>query len=432
MTRRGHGDAGQVPGSTAQPHVIVVGGGVIGISAAYELARAGAVVTLLERDEVGAGASSGNAGTIAVGHPPLNRPGRIAQAIRQMTDSSSPLYVKPRVDPGLWRWLAGFARYCTDAHVQHCMAVMAPLGRHALSAFERVLQEERIECDYAPDGYLEVCSTEAGMDGVRHEAEIIEEHGYRPEVIDGDEVRRREPALGPDRIGAVHYPESATLIPSLFLDRLATAAQRRGAQIHSGMEVTSLTHVGGRVTGVRLRSGDTIEGDTVVLATGPYSRALVRPFGVRVPVQPGKGYHRDVDVGPNGAPVLRMACVLAEHAVFCTPMDTAVRFAGTMEFSGENEVMRAERLRQLTIAAREAFPEMGTARPRSEWCGLRPMSVDGLPIVGPVPGVEGLVLATGHGMLGLTLGPVTGQIVANQVLGRSDSRAEGLLPERFM
>lgn len=430
MIQRGRADTGPAPGNTAH-HVIVVGGGVIGISAAYELARAGAAVTLLERDRIGAGASSGNAGTIAVGHPPLNRPGRIAQAVRQMTDSSSPLYVKPRVDPGLWRWLMGFARYCTDDHVRHCMDVMAPLGRHALSAFDRLLQEERIECEYTPGGYLEVCSTEAGMKGVRHEAEIIEGHGYRPEVIDGDEVRRREPALGPDRIGAVHYPESATLIPSLFLDRLTTAAEQRGARIRSGTEVTGVTHGGGRVTGVTLRSGETVEGDAVVLATGPYSRTLVRPFGLRVPVQPGKGYHRDVDIGPNGAPALRIACVLAEHSVFCTPMDTAVRFAGTMEFSGENDVMRPERLGQLTRAARAAFPEMGTARPRSEWCGLRPMSVDGLPIVGPVPGIEGLVLATGHGMLGLTLGPITGEIVAKQVLDGSDPRAEGLRPERF-
>lgn len=432
MTERAQGRNGTAPSRPDQPHVIVVGGGVIGISAAYELARAGAAVTVLERDRVGAGASSGNAGTIAVGHPPLNRPGRIAQAIRQMTDSSSPLFVKPRVDPGLWRWLVGFARYCTDAHVQHCMRVMAPLGRHALSAFERLLEEERIECEYTPGGYLEVCSTEAGMEGVRHEAEIIEGHGYRPEVIDGDEVRRREPALGPDRIGAVHYPESATLIPSLFLARLTAAAERRGVRIRSGAEVAAVTHDRGRVTGVTLRSGETIGGDAVVLATGPYSRQLARPFGVRVPVQPGKGYHRDVDIGPNGAPPLRIACVLAEHSVFCTPMDSAIRFAGTMEFSGENEVMRPERLRQLTHAARAAFPDMGTARPRSEWCGLRPMSMDGLPIVGPVPGVEGLVLATGHGMLGLTLGPITGEIVASQVLAGSDSRADGLLPDRFV
>jgi D-amino-acid dehydrogenase len=168
-----------------------------------------------------------------------------------------------------------------------------------------------------------------------------------------------------------------------------------------------------------------------VLATGPFSASLAGRLGARLPVQPGKGYHRDIEIGPNGAPPLRVACVLNESSVFCTRMDTYVRFAGTMEFSGNNTVHRPERLRQLTRAAHSYFPALGTARPISEWCGLRPMSVDGLPIVGPIGGLEGLTVATGHGMLGLTLAPVTGEIVTNHVLGRPDSRLDALSPARF-
>ena len=414
-----------------RPRVIVVGGGVIGVSIAYALARRGAEVELIERRQIGAGASSGNAGTIAAGHPPLNRPGRFTQMLRWITEPSSPLYIKPRVDPDLWRWLLGFTRYCTDPHVRYCMSVMAPLGRRALLSFERLLSEERIECDYRAGGYLEVYSTESALDYVQHEAALIKEYGYTPELIDGDELRRREPALGPDRIGAVHYHESATLAPASFLNGLAKASQRYGVRFHLGAEVAQINQTGGRVTGVTLTSGAIVGGDTVVLATGAYSKDLTQPYGLRLPVQPGKGYHRDIDIRPDGAPDLRIACVLAEHSVFCTPMDTTVRFAGTMEFSGENDVMRPERLDQLTIVAREAFPGMGTARPSSEWCGLRPMSIDGLPIIGPVPETKNLVTATGHGMLGLTLGPITGDIVANQVLDGSDPRAANLLPERF-
>jgi D-amino-acid dehydrogenase len=169
----------------------------------------------------------------------------------------------------------------------------------------------------------------------------------------------------------------------------------------------------------------------VVLATGPYSLQVARRVGVRLPVQPGKGYHRDIAIGPNGAPALRIACVLNESAVFCTPLYTFVRFAGTMEFSGMNRVMRPSRLRQLTRAAREVFPGLGSARPASEWCGLRPMSVDGLPIVGPLGGVDGLSVATGHGMLGLTLAPVTGEMIANLVLEGGDGRIAGLSAARF-
>lgn len=413
------------------PRVIVVGGGVIGVSCAYFLARGGADVVLLERERVGAGASSGNAGTVSAGHPPLNRPGRVRKALTQMLDSTSPLYVHPRWNPGLWRWLLRFARHCTEEHVEHCMTVMAPLGKDALALFDELLREEGIECEYRPEGYFDVCSTEAGWSAAAHEAAIIERYGYHPEVIDGDELRRREPAFGPGVIGGVFYPEAATLDPGVFLDRLAHAAERRGAEVREGVRVGSVALEGGRAVGVKLASGEVERSDAVVLATGPFSQALAHRVGARLPVQPGKGYHRDVAVGPNGAPKLRVACVLNEASVFCTPMDTFVRFAGTMEFSGENLVMRTARLRQLTRAGRLCLPALGSARPISEWCGLRPMSADGLPMVGPFGGVEGLSVATGHGMLGLTLGPVTGEMIASHVLGREDARLVGLSPSRF-
>ena len=443
------------PARSSGPRVIVVGAGVVGLSCAYYLARGGADVLVLERDEVGAGASSGNAGTVSAGHPPLNRPGRVAAALRQMVDPTSPLYVKPRWDPELWRWLYGFARHCTDAHVEHAMRVMAPLGKDALSLFGGLVDDEGIECEYRPMGYFDVCATEEGLANARHEAALIERYEYHPEVLDGDGLRKREPAFAGDLVGAVYYPEAAVLRPSLFLAGLGAAVRRWGGQIREGVTVHALQLRGGRAVGVRarevervtakrpyagyeenpglsVRSGEVLlGGDHVVLATGPFAKHLAAQVGVRLPVQPGKGYHRDIEVGPNGAPAIGVACVLNESSVFCTPMDTFVRFAGTMEFSGMNRVMRPARLRQLTRAAKKAFPDLGTAMPRSEWVGLRPMSMDGLPIVGAPGGVQGLSVATGHGMLGLTLGPVTGDIIANLVLNGGDVRAEPLSPDRF-
>ncbi|MDA0327845.1 MAG: FAD-dependent oxidoreductase [Gemmatimonadetes bacterium] len=416
---------------TTGPRVIVVGGGVIGVCCAYYLARGGAEVVLLERSRIGAGASSGNAGTVSAGHPPLNRPGRIRSALAQMLDATSPLYVRPRWDPELWRWMYGFARHCTAAHVTHCMRVMAPLGKDALGLFDSLLGEERIECGYKASGYFDVCATQAGLEAASHEADVISGYGYHPEVVDGDELRRREPAFGLAVLGGVFYPEAATLNPSVFLERLCVAVGKRGAEIREGAAVEEVLHVHGRTVGVRLTGGEVVSGDAVVLATGPFGAALARRVGVKLPLQPGKGYHRDIPIGPNGAPKLRVACVLNEASVFCTPMDTFVRFAGTMEFSGENSDMRRDRLQQLSRAGRVCFPDLGPARPVSEWCGLRPMSVDGLPIVGPLGDIEGLTVATGHGMLGLTLGPVTGEIITNHVLGRGDARLPALSPARF-
>jgi len=415
----------------SSPRVVVVGAGVIGVSCAYYLARAGARVMILERERLGAGASWGNAGTATPGHPPLNKPGRVAQGIRQMLDPTSPLYIHPSWNPALWRWLLGFARYCTPEHVTRAVGIMAPLGKQSLALFDQLIVEERLECEYRRDGYYDVCATEAGLAEARHEAALIEPHGYRPETLDGDELRRREPALGPHAIGAVFHPEASSMDPALFLERFALAAGRRGVELREGVEVSSVIVEGGRAVGVALADRTIERADAVVLATGPLSLQLAKRLGTRIPVQPGKGYHRDIPIGPNGAPRIRIACVLNEASTFCLPMDTVVRFAGTMEFSGANQVMRRPRLQQLTRAGRLYFPGIGTARPVSEWCGLRPMSVDGMPIVGSLPGPEGVSIATGHGMLGLTLAPVTGEIIANHVMGRADARLEGLSPRRF-
>ncbi|MEX2049148.1 MAG: FAD-dependent oxidoreductase [Gemmatimonadota bacterium] len=424
------------------PRVVVVGGGVVGIACAYYLARGGASVVVLERERLGAGASWGNAGTATPGHPPINKPGRVAKAIRQMIDPTSPLYVHPSWNPGLWRWLLRFARYCTKEHVEHAVSVMAPLGMHSLDLFDELITEERIECEYRREGYYDICATDAGLADALEEAALIRPHGYRPEAVDGDELRRREPALGPHAIGGVFHPEASSMDPAIFLERFARAAERHGVVIREGAEVTAVVIEGGRAKGVQVRGADGNGGapgtagavepaDAVVLATGPTSLAIAKRLGTRLPVQPGKGYHRDIPIGPNGAPKLRIACVLNESAVFCLPMETVVRFAGTMEFSGANRVMRRARLEQLTRAAREHFPKLGPARPLSEWCGLRPMSVDGLPIIGPLRGVEGVSVATGHGMLGLTLAPVTGELIANLVLRGGDERLAALSPERF-
>ena len=415
----------------SQARVLIVGGGVIGLSCAHALAQRGVEVEVLERSRVGAGASSGNAGTVSAGHPPLNRPGRVWQGLSQMLDSTSPLYIRPRWDPQLWRWLLGFARTCTDSHVEHSMRIMAPLGMQALASFDALIEEEAIDCGYRMDGYFDVCATESGLGHARQEAAIIERHGYHPEALDGEGLRQAEPGLGPRVLGGVFYPEARTLNPADFLAEMSDRIRQRGHTIREGVEVVTVEATGGRATGVTLADGSRVDADAVVLATGPFVQRISGELGAPLPVQPGKGYHRDLAVGPGGAPALRIACVLNETSIFITPMGGVVRFAGTMEFSGENDVMRRPRLEQLTDGARDYLPALGREAPVSEWCGLRPMSVDGLPIVGGYAGVDGLSVATGHGMLGLTLGPVTGELIANHVMGVEDSRLDALSPSRF-
>ncbi|MEX2466502.1 MAG: FAD-dependent oxidoreductase [Gemmatimonadota bacterium] len=423
---------GAPSGDLSSPGVVVVGGGVIGVCCAYYLSKSGARVTLLERTTLSGEASSGNAGNISAGHPPLNRPGRVGEALRWMFDPASPLYIPPRWDPDLWRWLATFARHCTHRHVRQAMAVMAPIGHRTLELFEEMIEEEGLDCEYRRDGYHDVCVTEAGLAAARGEAELIRPHGYHPELLDPDELRRREPALGDAVAGGVFYPEAATVDPLRFVQGLGDVCRARGVRVREGAEAVAIAVAADRVRGVRLADGSVEPADAVVLTTGPFSLRLAGGSGVRLAVQPGKGYHRDVPVGLDGAPPLRGACVLHESSVFCTPLRGRVRFAGTMEFSGMNRVLRPARLAQLTRAARHVFPDLGDAPPLSEWSGLRPMSADGLPLIGELPGPGGAWIATGHGMLGLTLGPVTGEMIADALIGSTPSRhLLALTPARF-
>ncbi len=411
----------------AERRVIIVGGGVIGVCAAYFLAKAGADVILVERDEIGGAASFGNAGTIAPGHPPLNKPGRIRRSLLELLNPKSPLYIPVRWDPGLFRWLWTFRTFCTDRHLSASMGALAPLGRASLDLFDVLVESENLDCTYKRRGYYEICRTGRGLREAKNDAAMMRQHGYHPREMDGDELREIEPAMLEGIVGGLHFPEAATCDPHRFVLELADRGVRHGVGIETGRGVSEILSTGSEVRGVRLEDGEVLDANAVVLATGSYSGSLTQGFGLRLPVRAGKGYHRDLAPGLGGARPLSVACLLAETSVFCTPMDGFTRLAGTLEFSGVNHDLRPQRLEQLTAAAETYLSGIENAVIRSEWCGLRPCTPDGIPFVGPVPGQAGLFVATGHAMLGLTLGPVTGKLIEGYVLERNASLPAGAL-----
>ena len=417
-----------------RPQVAIVGGGVIGVCTAYFLAQGGAQVTVLERDEIGTGASFGNAGTIAPGHAPINKPGRVRQALRSLFDPLSPLYIAPRWDPALMGWLWAFSRRCSRAHLEHSMRVLGPLGHKTAALFADLVKAEGLDCHYRRTGYYEVYLNRRPLQAAQVEMALMRAQGYWPEVLDGASLRTREPALKQAVLGGIFYPEAATVNPHRFVLELAERARRRGALFRTPAEVAEVLLEGPRVCGVRLASGEILHADTVVLATGAQDASLVHKLGYRLPLQPAKGYHRDWVPRGEETPALSQACVLAESAVFCTPMEGFVRFAGTLEFSGINHVIRRPRLEQLTRAAGRYLAGVGQQQGESisEWCGLRPCLPDGLPAIGALPRYPRLFIATGHAMMGLTLGPITGKLVAEWILqGAPSMDLHALRPDRF-
>src|SRR5579864_1393010 len=415
----------------AEPRVIIVGGGVIGVCCAYFLSKRGARVVVLERDEIGKGASYGNAGSIAPGHAPINKPGRIKQALKSLFDPLSPLYVAPRADHQLAMWLLAFSRACTEKHLEFSMRVMAPLGHATREIFDQLVEQEKLDCCFQRDGYYEIYLTERGLEAGKKEASFIGHYGFRPEAISGGALREREPAINSRVVGGVFYPEAATLNPYRFVVEMAKRAEHYGAEFRTRTEIADILTAAGIVRGVQTKDGERIEADSVLVATGAYSVPLMKKLGVKLPLQAAKGYHRDRQ-NVQGKTSLRHACVLGENMVFCTPMDGFVRFAGTLEFSGVNHEIRRPRLEQLTNASKRYLDGVEAEEFQSEWCGLRPCMADGLPVIGPVSGYRGLFIATGHAMLGLTLGPVTGRLVSECILdGAPGMDISALSPGRF-
>ena len=394
-------------------HTIIIGAGIIGISAAYELARRGHRVTVLERANVASGASFGNAGIIAVGHTPLPRPGLGWNAIKWMFNRTSPLHIHPSLNPSLMRWLWRFWRSCTSAQVARLMPALAALSWLSIDRFEEIVREEKLDCDYHRAGWMEVFATESAMQHGVATAHMLEQFNIRHELLAGDALRARNPVFRDHVHGAIHYIDSAYADPERYVMQLAERAKQHGAAIRLNTPVQAVSLENNRFTSVQLAGGERIEGDVLVIAAGSWTTALARTLGVRVPMQPAKGYHLDL---AGAAQMPMTTCVLAETFVAVTPLNRGLRLAGTLELSGINDRIDRKRVDMLRIGAARFMHGVENLAEQSVWCGLRPCAADGAPIIGWAPRKAGIYIATGHAMMGFTLGPGTGQVVAAEIL----------------
>lgn len=396
--------------------VLVLGGGVIGLACALELLRAGRRVTVVERDRIGAGASHGNCGTITPSHaPPLAMPGQIRQALRWMFTPDAPFRVAPRADPALIAWMLRFAGRCNERTFRAAARAKGALLVAARAALAELISREHLDCEWEEQGTLGVWRTQQGFDKAMWLPPLLRELGLPCEVLDGDEVRRREPAVQAGIGGGVFHGRDARLRPERYLEALAGRVREAGGEIREGTTVLGFERAGGRVTQVRTTAG-AFEAREIVHALGAWSPKLAATLGLHLPIQPGKGYSITF-ARPALAP--RLPLVLKERMVCVTAWESGLRLGSTMEFAGYDASLNRVRLDALTRAAREYLVEPPTGPAVEEWYGWRPMVYDDLPIIGRAPGAANLMLATGHGMLGVTESAVTGRLVADLVTGRA-------------
>ena len=394
--------------------VLVIGGGVIGICAAYFLQKAGRQVTLLERDDVCSACSFGNAGWVVPSHSvPLAAPGVTMRALRWMFDPESPFYVKPRLDLDLISWLWRFRSAAREEPMRKTIAVARDLSTASLSLYEGLIADEGLECRFEQNGLLVLHKTPEGYEEGAEEAHLLAEYDISGRLLSSGEVRELEPSVSGDVAGGVHYEGDAHLMPSEFVLGLADVCRGLGVDILTGTEVLGFEISDGMVSIVRTSQADHHPGQ-VVLAAGSWSPGLARGLRLRLPVQPAKGYSVTFD-RPERIPTLPV--LLGEAKLGVTPMKPMLRLAGTLELSGLNLDIAPRRVEAIRRAANEYLdldlePDGGAV-----WCGMRPLSPDGLPMVGRADAISNLIVATGHSMTGVTLGPITGQLVSQLITG---------------
>jgi D-amino-acid dehydrogenase len=389
--------------------VIVVGGGLVGLACARALLRAGRAVHVLEAERVGAGASWGNCGLITPSHAlPLTRPGMMRTALRGMLKRDSPVHVPPRLDLEFVSWGLRFAARCSKAGMLDAMR-----GRGALLERSRVLfdewMDEGMACEWEAQGVIEVFATDAARTHSTEAARLLADHGVESEELEAEELATLEPALRPGMAGGRRFPRDAQLRPDGLIEALLAQVRAAGGTVEEGVRVSALTE-----RGVETAAGPR-EAEVVVLATGAVAPQLAKGLGLKVPIQPGKGYSitsQRPAVCPN-VPLL-----LAEANMAVTPWPSGVRLGGTMEFAGYDERLNHRRVEALRRGAARYLPEALGADP-VEWWGWRPMTPDELPILDRVR--PGLVLAVGHGMMGVSMAPATGELVAGLVTGQEQA-----------
>lgn len=416
----------------ARGHAVVVGAGVVGLASADALARDGWRVTLLDaalgpgRD----GASFGNAGMIVPSHVlPLAQPGVLGRSLRWLLDPESPFYVAPRADLELLRWGWRFWRSATPEHVARALPLLHALHRagveaHAALAARLGLPEPEAR------GLVMLCATEAGWREARHEAEVAAGAGVRARVLDAAEVAALYPGVEVRAAGGVHYLDDAHRSPGALM-RAWQERLPEGVAVRWGAQAVAWTRRGGDVAAAVLANGAEVAGDVFVLAGGHATPELARALGTRVPIQSGRGYsvtHPEPPARPA------VPAILVEDRVAMTPLPEGVRFGGTMEIAPADRPVDPRRVRGIAKAAARAFPAFDADELAAlpVWRGARPVSPDGLPYLGRLAGAPNVVIAAGHGMMGFSLGPVTGDLVADLLADRPPRvPLDGLEPERF-
>ncbi|MEM9557218.1 MAG: FAD-dependent oxidoreductase [Acidobacteriota bacterium] len=410
--------------------VAVVGGGIIGIACAHFLQKAGYEVTVLDRADIGHACSHANCGMICPSHVlPLNEPGALRDGFLSLFDRTAPLKIRPQMRLDLYRWLIEFARRCSHRQMIEAGHNLLPLLHSSLDEYHALFAELPRAGQWKENGLAYVFRDEASLEGfARTDRLLSETYGIGARRIEGADLATFDPSLRPDLAGAFVYDHDGSVRPDQLVRDWSRYLESRGVDLVSQCSLDAVRASGGAIESVQTSTGE-MTADHYVFALGAWSSHWSKALGCRLPVEPGKGYSITMS-RPQSCPLHPM--LFPEKRIGVTPFDDGFRIGSMMEFVGWDESIPPRRLQQLKDSADPYLVSPLDGAVHETWFGWRPMTWDSLPIIGRVPRLDNAFLATGHNMLGLTLAPATGRLVADLVQELPlHLDAQPFSPERF-
>ena len=413
-------------------NVLIIGGGVIGLCTADYATRKGHRVTIVDRVAAGhEGCSYGNAGMVSPSHfIPLAAPGMVARGLKWMGNPESPFYIKPRLNWDLLSWGFKFWRAASSAQVARAAPLLRDLHLASRACFEELAEIPGNDFGLVKKGMLMLCKTGHALEEEAKTAEQSRELGIPAEALDAKQTADLEPNVRMDIAGSVYFPKDCHLSPNRFMAGLKQRLAKTGANFLWETDVLGWRRDGNRIRAVLTTSGD-LTADEFVLCGGSWSSLIARDLPLDLPMQAGKGYSLTLPQ-PRQAP--QICAIFTEARVAVTPIGTALRFGGTMEIAGLNEDINPVRVQGIIKSVPKYYPDFTSKdfEGIQPWRGLRPCSPDGLPYVGRARRYSNLCIATGHAMMGLSLGPITGKLVAEILSGEKPViDIELLNPDRY-
>ena len=409
----------------------IIGAGINGLCSAYFLNENGKSVCIIDQDLEKEGSSFGNAGMIVPSHfVPLASPGMVAKGLKYMFSGSSPFYIKPSFNYQLWKWMYEFYKHSNKRHVNKSAELIWQLNESSKLLYRDIVQREKFEVDFEEQGLMSIYKTPKARDAEKSIAKIAKKIGLRLEQLDAQEVNRKQQGIGVKALGAIFYPDDAHIHSNAFTRSMRRLLKERGVEFKEA-KVLGFEYEKDNIKSIRSEN-EIIDVSELLICAGSWTARLLRKMQIPFLIQDGKGYSITLE---NANPNLRIPSILSEDHVAMTPMGNRLRITCVLEISNISPKISYPRLQSSLASVSKYFPEIHPSLnppDKDIWIGYRPLSPDGLPYIGSLYGFENLYINTGQGMMGMSLGPISGKLISEEILqGHKSIETDKLNPGRF-